>query len=125
MKIKAIHGEIKLSHKKKDLGITVSTKEFIIQKPHVNYHVPLDSIVSILPADGVSWKSKTIINAEQEISQQLKSYSGVLNHFRIHATKANMHNRSGIFELGSIELVIPVHPDMLKYLVEYSELLRI
>lgn len=47
--IKTLDGDLKHSHKKHDFGLTVSTKELVFQKPHVNYHIRLEDIISITP----------------------------------------------------------------------------
>jgi hypothetical protein len=121
MQIKVLEGELKLSHKKRDLGLTLSTKELVVQKPHVNYHVMLADIISIVPTEGITWKPKTIVQ-RKGIQHEIKSYGIGLNHYRIYAKAAKMHNRSGIFDLGVMEVILPIHPDLLHVIGQYAQL---
>ncbi len=124
MQIKVLEGELKLSHKKRDLGLTVSTKELVVQKPHVNYHIKLEDMISIVPTEGMTWKPKTIVQS-QASKHEIRSVGIGLNHYRIYAAGAIMHNRSGMFELGAVEMIIPIHPELLKLIGTYAKLEQI
>ncbi|GIQ67753.1 hypothetical protein DUZ99_11805 [Xylanibacillus composti] len=122
LKIKSIAGELKLSHKKREFGITISTEELIVQKPHVNYHVRLADITQILPYRPVKG-----LNPFAQMRKDLDGravtavYEGG-EHYTFHVSRATMHNRSGIFNLGACRIIIPVKPEYLKAIGKYAGL---
>ena len=119
--IKSIDGDLKLVHKKRDFGITVSTKELVYQKPHVNYHIKLEDIVSIVPFDIAELKAITFKNRRNQGSESMNMSAG-MPHYKIHAQQAILHNRSGIFPLGSAQFILPIHHDLLLAISQYSGL---
>ncbi|MDD9270374.1 hypothetical protein ACFPES_25280 [Paenibacillus sp. GCM10023248] len=113
IQIKSLEGDLKMSHKKKDYGLTVTTKELILHKPHVNYYFKLDDIISIIPYDNSRFKAITFVNSRSK-GQESTHLSPGSEHFRIYVQKATVHNRSGLFELGPTDVIIPIYPSMLK-----------
>jgi hypothetical protein len=121
LQLKSLEGELKISHKKRDFGITVSTKEFVYQKPHVNYLVRLEDIVTVTPFEiknerkgPHAWKGvPTVELAGLAISD---------HHYRIYASAAVMHSRSGIFALGATEFILPLMPDLLRSIAQHGQL---
>ncbi|TBL80364.1 hypothetical protein [Paenibacillus thalictri] len=124
IQIKALEGELKISHKKYDSGLTVSTKELVWQKPHVNYHILLEHIFSIVPFEPPAGRAMSF---HQSYSGNEIIYSGAagLPLFKVVAHKATIYNRSGMFSLGSTQFIIPIHRDMLNAISKYSGMERI
>lgn len=120
IQIKSMQGELKLSHKLRNLGMTVSTKELIIQKPHINYHIPLEEIISILPHDS-RLNDYSYVNRQDGREEITRHHAG-LSYFKIHVNKSVMHNRSGIFQLDSMDFIVPIYSDMLDAIRRLSEL---
>ncbi len=125
LKIKSIAGELKLSHKKREFGITVSTEELIVQKPHVNYHVRLADITQIVP-----YRPEKGLNPFRQMRKDLDGRAVTAvheggDHYIFHVSSAVMHNRSGNFDLGACRMIIPVKPDVLKEIGKYGGLLVI
>jgi hypothetical protein len=122
IQLKTIDGELKLSLKTSDYGVTVSTKELVFHKPHVNYHMKLEDIVSLVPfaSDG----RRTRVSVENPGLGAVELASGQPNpdQYRMYVKSAVLHNRSGITGLGAMQFVIPIHPKMLKLIAEYSGL---
>jgi len=121
LQIKSLEGELKLSHKKRDFGITVSTKELVYQKPHVNYIVRLDAIVTITPFE------EAVSPGERRGWKGIPTYelSGLTigkDHYRIYAREAVMHSRSGIYTLGPTEFILPVAGELLQTIARYGQL---
>ncbi|NOU94180.1 hypothetical protein GC093_13275 [Paenibacillus sp. LMG 31456] len=119
--IKTFQGELKLSHKKGDFGITVSTKELIYQKPHANYHIKLEDIISIVPSDNSSIKAITFHNRRSSGEEVIKMSSGS-PHYRIYVRSAVLHNRSGIFTMGAAQFILPIHNELLMAISKYGGL---
>ncbi|OXM88238.1 hypothetical protein [Paenibacillus rigui] len=121
IKIKSLEGELKISHKKSDFGITVSTKELVYQKPHANYHIQLEHIISIMPFEPLGGKGITFQNKRASGNEIINMSSG-MSHYRIHVQNATLHNRSGIFTLGAAQFILPVHDDLLLAISKYGGL---
>ena len=122
--IQALAGELKLSHKRREIGMTVTTAEFVLQKPHMNYIVQLADIISIVPFDSAGLMKLAIVNKNGS-GDQVTSVSAGAAHYRIRVKKASLHNRSGIYTLGLMEFVIPVHAELLAAIGRYSGLVSI
>jgi len=121
IKIKSMEGDLKLSHKKRDFGITVSTKEVVYQKPHANYHLKLDDIVSIVPFDTGSLKN-VAFNHRKRQGNELMNLSTGMQHYKIDVRNAMIHNRSGIYQIGSVQFILPIHHDLLMAISKYGGL---
>lgn len=121
IQIKSMQGELKLSHKLRNLGMTVSTEELIIQKPHINYHIPLEAIISILPYNSML-NDYSYVNRQDDREEVTRHHHAGLSYFKIHAKQSVMHNRSGIFPLESMDFVLPIYSDMLDAIRRFSAL---
>ncbi|PZE21756.1 hypothetical protein [Paenibacillus xerothermodurans] len=119
--IKAIDGDLKISHKKRDFGITVSTKELIYQKPHANYHIKLEDILSIVPFDTAGVKAVTFHNRRAS-GEEIINMSAGIPHYRVYARQAVLHNRSGLFPMGGTQLILPILKDLLLAISKYGGL---
>ncbi|WP_261306093.1 hypothetical protein [Paenibacillus andongensis] len=118
--IKSLEGDLKMSHKKRDFGLTVSSKELILHKPHINYYFKLEHIISILPYDKSALKAVTFVNL-RSANQEFTHVAPGSDYFRIYVQAATVHNRSGLFEIGPTDIIIPIHPSMLKVISEYMQ----
>ncbi|SFL81269.1 hypothetical protein SAMN03159341_11066 [Paenibacillus sp. 1_12] len=121
IQIKSLQGDLKISHKKRDFGITVSTEELVYQKPHVNYYFKLEHITGIIPYDTTETKKITFQNRRNSGSEIITMSHGI-PHYRIYVSQAYVHNRSGIFQLGSAQFILPIISDLLKAISKYAGL---
>ncbi|MCU6797870.1 MULTISPECIES: hypothetical protein [Paenibacillus] len=121
IQIKSLQGDLKISHKKSDFGITVSTEELVYQKPHVNYYFKLAHITSIVPFDTSESKKITFHNRRSSGSEIITMSQGI-PHYRFHVSQAYVHNRSGIFQLGNAQFILPIVNDLLKAISKYAGL---
>jgi hypothetical protein len=121
IQIKSLEGELKLSHKKFDYGLTVSTKELVLQKPHVNYIIKLEDIFSISPFDGPAAKTMTF---HQSWAGNQLTYGGSVTNplYKMYVLQAVIHNRSGIHNIQATEFIIPIHDTLLEAISKYSGL---
>jgi hypothetical protein len=124
MRIKSLEGELKFAHKRMEVGLTVSTHEFVLQKPHVNYHVKLEDIISIVPYESMALKQLTIVNQSSD-GDEVRSVAVGSKHYRVHVKQAIIHNRSGIHQQGSMEFVMSIAHELLSAIAEYSGLRKI
>ncbi|MCI3922327.1 hypothetical protein MO973_19025 [Paenibacillus sp. TRM 82003] len=121
LQIKSLEGELKLSHKKRDFGITVSTKELVYQKPHVNYIVRLEDIVTVTPfrpEDEAGFR----LARKGVPTYEWGALETTVHHHRVYAKAATMHSRSGIFPLGPTEFILPMMPELLRVVARYASL---
>jgi hypothetical protein len=108
-----------ISHKKREFGLTVSTEELVFQKPHANYHIKLEDIAGIVPFETKGKRTVTLTterNAVREITK-LPIGSG---HYRFYVNAAVVHNRSGVFQMGPSEFVLPVLADLLHAITKHG-----
>ncbi len=121
MRIKSLEGELKYAHKRMEIGLTVSTHEFVLQKPHVNYHVKLEDIISIVPYESIALKKMTIVN-HSAAGDQIRTAAAGSKHYRVYVKQLIIHNRSGIHQVGQSELVMSIAQELLGAIAEYSGL---
>jgi hypothetical protein len=124
IQIKSLQGDLKISHKKRDFGITVSTKELVYQKAHANYHFKLEDIVSIMPFDTSEVKRISFHNRRSS-GNEITNMSIGIPHYRFYVQSAILHNRSGIFQLGAAQFILPILDDLLMVVSKYAGLNQI
>jgi hypothetical protein len=121
IQIKSLEGELRMSQIKRDYGLTITTKELILYKPHVNYFFKLDDIIHILPFDMVSLKAITFVNT-YSANRESTTFSAGSKHYKFFVKASTVHNRSGIFKLGPTDVIIPILDEMLLVISECSGL---
>ncbi|WP_135549879.1 hypothetical protein [Paenibacillus cymbidii] len=119
MQLAALEGELKLSHKKSDFGLTVSTKELVLQKPHVNYYMKLANIYSIVPFQTAGFKAVTFAS-RKAAGNEISHLSLGSPHYRIRVSEALVHNRSGQFRIGDSQFIMPIHVALLRAIAEHG-----
>lgn len=122
IKIKELEGDLKLSHKKYDFGLTVSTKELVLQKPHVNYHIKLQDIISIMPFEQPVGAKPVTFHNRRSSGEEMVNFHAGMPHYRVYVKEAIIHNRSGIFKLGTVQFVLPILQDLLLAISRYGGL---
>lgn len=88
---------------------TLTKKEFIFQKPHITYHVLLSDIIGMIPY--------TVHKKELQ--------HPTWPHYQIRAKALYILNRSGTFERESADLILPLHPRMVRALAEMDNFTQI
>jgi hypothetical protein len=121
IQIKSLQGDLKISHKKSGFGITVSTEELVYQKPHANYYIKLENIISIVPFDTSDVKAMSFHNRRSSGSEIINMSYGI-PHYRFYVHHAALHNRSGIFQLGNAQFILPILNDLLTVISKYAGL---
>ena len=121
IQIKSLEGDLKISHKKSEFGITVSTKELVYQKPHANYFVKLENITSIVPFDTSDFKAITFHNRRSSGNEIINMSYGI-PHYRFYVQDASLHNRSGIFQMGNAQFILPILNELLVVISKYAGL---
>lgn len=121
IQIQSLQGELKMSHKYRNIGMTVSTQELVIQKPHTNYHISVDQIVSIVPIDGQSLQGVNFVRREDNREEFADPLAG-LPYYKMHVKESVLHNRSGIHPLQAMDFIVPIHPEFLTMLARCGKM---
>lgn len=119
LKLKPLEGELKLSHKKRHFGITVSTKELVLHKPHVNYYLRLEDIVSITPFNAQGFQQMRIVNRQSACREVVESSDGVPR-YNVFVKSATQHSRSRLMTLGMTRFVVPIHHELMKVIGQFG-----
>ncbi|MGF7033559.1 hypothetical protein J2T17_004507 [Paenibacillus mucilaginosus] len=120
MQIKTMQGELKISHKKRHFGLTVSTQELIYQKPHANFYIKLQDILSITPFEVPVGSRPMRLSASSSTASETVYMQEGMPHYRFYVKEAHVHNRSGIFHMGPSQFILPVHEDLLRAISKYG-----
>ncbi len=121
LKIKPVDGDIKLSHKKRNYGLTVTTQEFIFHKPHINYYVKYEDLISIVHFDAQLYQAE-LQHHKLLVSEHFHQIETHPTLYKLMIRNAVIHNRSGLFPIGLFDLIIPIHHRLFQAIVEYSGL---
>lgn len=120
IQLKQLDGELKWSQKKTDYGITVSTKELVFHKPHLNYHLKFDDVISITPCE-LKERRVTLTSKREENVEYVRT-TAFQPSYRVYVRKATIHNRSAQYVTGPMQFVLPLAEPLLKVVGQYSGL---
>ncbi|MCH5585257.1 hypothetical protein MK805_09775 [Shimazuella sp. AN120528] len=107
--IKRFSGELVISQVKYPYRYTLTKKEFIFQKPHMTYHLMLSDIIGMIPY--------TLPKNELQ--------HPTWQHYQIRAKALHVVSRNGTFEKESADLILPLHPRMVRALAEMDNFVQI
>ncbi|MGU3472749.1 hypothetical protein ACLBWT_16595 [Paenibacillus sp. D51F] len=117
--VRELEGTLLLSIKKPDFGMTITTSELIYHKPHANYHLKLEDMVSIVPFANPKKPAAPLRAYQDQTAEYAVSFTEGPS-YRIQVASAAMHNRSGRFPLGAMQFVLPLPHRMLQLIGTYS-----
>ncbi|MBP1933956.1 hypothetical protein [Ammoniphilus resinae] len=120
IRIKALEGELKLSQIKTRYGCSITTKELIFQKPHHSYHIRLADIISIIPYE--LEPGKMVFSPQSNIEEKVTASFGS-SYYKVTTETTRIYNRSGVFEKGRTDFIIPLSEKMLEHIAQYSNLI--
>ena len=121
IQLKSIEGDLKISQKKHSYGVTVSTKEIVLHKPHINYHIKLADIISIVPFQVKGSRSIAMENRREEHAEYI-STTVEAEQYRLDVRAALVHNRSGLKAMGRMQFVFPIQKKLMEVVASYSGL---
>jgi hypothetical protein len=122
LRIHSLHGELKRSLKRKNLGVTVSTEQLVFQQPYVNYYIMLRDIVSIVPYRNDKTGTYRFVNRNHSQCEITSGGFDSNDRYTFYVKRAVIHNVSGLKEIGPVRFVMPVHREMLQDIARYSQL---
>ncbi|WP_044642178.1 hypothetical protein [Risungbinella massiliensis] len=92
---KRLAGELLISQRKSQYRVTLTTKEFLFQKPHMSYYLLLDDLLGIHPS-----------NIHGSHRQRL---------YQLTANELIVITQSGFHSQSPAKLVLPFHPRFLRF----------
>gem|GEM_PF-6228503 len=96
LQVKGLTGELKVSHKKGPFGLTLSTRELVVQKPHMNYYILFENIMSIVPCESVRLDRKAMAAARASRGEiAYGSISAGSAYYALYAQEVVVHHRGG------------------------------
>lgn len=85
----------------------------MLHKPHVNYYMNLEDIVSITPFETEGFTQVRFVNQLNARHEFVQAGDGA-QHYNVFVKKVTVHNRSGLFQHGAMRFVIPIHREIMK-----------
>ncbi|MCC3371784.1 hypothetical protein [Cohnella sp. REN36] len=119
MQIKGLTGELKVSHKKGPFGLTLSTRELVVQKPHMNYYILFEHMISVVPCESVK-SGKPAVAASKRSEWSFGTIATGSAYYAIYAKEVVVHHRGGVHRTGPMEFRIPIHRRLLEELARYG-----
>lgn len=113
--VKRMIGHLIISQKRNNWGATLTTKEFIFQKPHLSYHILLSDVLGMTPYD---LKEIRPVCDPPYIMQTKHAY----NYYKLTAGKLFMINRHGIFAKEDTDLIVPLNARLLHFVEKHTDL---
>jgi hypothetical protein len=118
--VKRLAGDLIVSQKRSRLGLTLTTREMIFQKPHLSYHFMLEDIIGIMPF-------KTNLRGEPNHfggeTWTTSRPSG--KYYKISASRLVVIHRGGVQERDRTDLVIPLTDSFLEYIRRHTDFTEI
>jgi hypothetical protein len=125
IQLRGLEGELKVSQKKREYGLTVSTREIVFHKPHVNYHIKYDDIISIVPFEQQMRRTRVSVRHSSGSAVEYASPRADTDQYRLYASRVTVHNRSGLTAMGAMQFVLPIPPKLMAVIAEFSGLVRV
>ncbi|ARU62568.1 hypothetical protein CBW65_17550 [Tumebacillus avium] len=111
--VKTMDGELKRTEIRRGVGFRLTTKEMILLREDVSYHIYLDDILGVISRE----EDETGIYQEKVGDTKVAHHFGASS-YKIVATKLRMYNRSGMVERGSSTLFTQLSAGFSKQLLE-------
>jgi hypothetical protein len=111
--VKALSGELKRTEIRRGVGYRLTTKEFILLREDVSYHILLEDILGVMSRDEEETTTHTEKIGDTTISHTFGSSS-----YKIVVTKMRIYNRSGVYEKGSSTFYTQMSDGFTKQLIE-------
>lgn len=97
--VKTLSGELKRTEIRRGVGYRLTTKEVILLREDVSYHILLEDILGIISRDEEPVSVEVAMYGDTQVAH---SFGG--SSYKIIATKLRIYNRSGVFEKGASTL---------------------
>ncbi|MGZ4123298.1 MAG: hypothetical protein ACXVOI_08820 [Tumebacillaceae bacterium] len=110
--VKSMSGELKRTEIRRGVGYRLTTKEVILLREDVSYHIYLDDILGVISRD------EEEVNIESMSGDTQVGYQFGGNSYKIVATKIRIYNRSGVFEKGSSTVFTQMSDGFTQHLIE-------
>jgi hypothetical protein len=111
--VKSLSGELKRTEIRRGMGYRLTTKEVILLREDVSYHILLDDILGIISREDEEVNVDLGVSGDTQIGYQFGGSS-----YKIVATKLRIYNHSGVYERGSSTVYTQMSDAFSQQLVE-------
>ncbi|MBA4492790.1 hypothetical protein ACFO25_09145 [Paenactinomyces guangxiensis] len=116
--VKRLAGDLLISQKRNNLGFTLTTKEFVFQKPHLSYHILLDDVIGVIPYE--IKKSAHLPKSFIEESWTHRNFSAKC--YKISVGELHIINRQGLYTRGATDLILPLNDRFMQFVKNHTDL---
>jgi hypothetical protein len=114
--VKRLAGELILSQKRKSLGTTLTTKEFVFQRPHISYHILLADVIGMVPC--------ILDHPWQPASKWPESSSSDL-YYKISVRDMHVITRHDLHSTGPATLIFPLNERFVHYIRTHTDFMML
>lgn len=111
--VKSLSGELKRTEIRRGMGYRLTTKEVILLREDVSYHIFLEDILGVISRDEEEVSVDLGMSGNTQVGYQFGGSS-----YKIVATKLRVYNRSGVYERGSSTVYTQMSEAFTEQLVE-------
>jgi hypothetical protein len=111
--VKTMDGELKRTEIRRGMGFRLTTKEMILLREDVSYHIYLDDILGIISKEEDEEGLHKVKIGDTEVAHHFGASA-----YKIIVTKMRVYNRSGVIERGSSTLYTQLSDGFCKQLFE-------
>lgn len=114
--VKRLAGTLIVSQKRNNLGCTLTTREFVFQKPHMSYHILLDDVIGLIPYPVKPARLPKNLASEEWIHPRHSN-----QYYKITVRELQVINRQGLFTRGATDIIIPLNDRFIQHLKKHTD----
>ncbi|MCS1350064.1 hypothetical protein [Mechercharimyces sp. CAU 1602] len=122
--VKPLAGDLLIYQKRIHIGTTLTTKELILQKPYISYHIMLDDMIGMVPftlqRESAQMEVPFITIGETTITPTFSSH-----YYRLSTTRLLVIKPSGHYEHKKADLLVPLSDRFVDYVQKYSPFISV
>jgi hypothetical protein len=112
--VKQLSGELKRTEIRRGMGFRLTTKEVVLLREDMSYHIYLDDILGVISGEEDERSLHHVTIGDTQVAHHF----GGRSTYKIVVTKMRVYNRSGVFEKGASTIYTPLSNDFSRHLVE-------
>ncbi|SEM68947.1 hypothetical protein [Lihuaxuella thermophila] len=114
--VKRLAGDLLISQKRNNMRYTLTTKEFVFQKPHLSYHILLEDVIGLIPYPVKPANLPNIFAGEAWLHAKISA-----NYYKISVREMHVISRQGIYTRGAADLIIPLHERFIQFVKKHTD----
>lgn len=113
--VKQMTGELKRTEIRRGMGFRLTTKEVILLREDMSYHIYLDDIIGVISGEEDERSLHHVQLGDTQVAHQF----GGSTTYKIVVTKMRVYNRIGVHERGASTIYTPLSNEFSRQLVEF------